>query len=153
MNAGIASRPSHAERTRAYIRQSAKNIGIDESYLSRMVDEFYDRVRADARLGPIFESAIGEDWGPHLRKMKAFWAAVALSAGGYSGRPVPVHRALTDVEPRDFDRWLGLFRATLTDTAPTPEAVSYLDIRAERIAQSLRMAMFDETEAGSPALR
>ncbi|MCZ7675655.1 MAG: hypothetical protein M5U35_07010 [Roseovarius sp.] len=39
---------------RAYIRQSAKIIGIDESYLSRMVDEFYDRVRADARLGPIF---------------------------------------------------------------------------------------------------
>ncbi len=153
MSAPFSLEPSHAERKRAQIRQAAQIIGIDEGYLSRMVDEFYARVRADARLGPIFETAIGADWGPHLARMKTFWAAVALSAGGYSGQPVAVHRALKGVEPQDFDRWLGLFRATLRDTAPTPEAVSYLDIRAGRIARSLRMAMFDETRTGVPSLR
>ena len=74
------------------------------------------------------------------------------SAGTYSGKPVVVHRALPGVEPDDFTRWLALFNATLADTAPTPEAVSYLALRAERIAQSLSMAMFDRTEHGTPAL-
>lgn len=143
---------SYSRRKRAQIREAAGIIGIDEDYLSRMVEEFYTRVRADARLGPIFEAKLGDDWGLHLARMKAFWASVALSAGTYSGKPVVAHRALPGVEPDDFTRWLALFNATLADTAPTPEAVSYLALRAERIAQSLRMAMFDRTEHGTPAL-
>ena len=85
--------------------------------------------------------------------MKQFWASVALNAGTYSGKPVAVHQKIEGVERADFDHWLGLFRATLHDTAPTPEAADYLMIRAERIAQSLSMAMFGRTDTGIPALR
>lgn len=152
MSEEFALEHGYSQQKRAQIREAAGIIGINEGYLSRMVEEFYARVRADARLGPIFEAELGDDWGPHLAKMKAFWASVALSAGTYSGKPVVVHRALTGVEHEDFDRWLGLFHATLADTAPTPEAISYLALRAERIAQSLSMAMFDSTEQGAPAL-
>ena len=152
MTAHFAIEPSYAENKRAQIRQAAEIIGVDEGYLSIMVDEFYARIRADTRLGPIFETEIGDDWGPHLKVMKRFWASVALNAGAYSGKPVAVHRRIGGVERDDFDRWLALFHATLKDTARTPEAVNYLMFRAERIAQSLRMAMFERHETGVPSL-
>ncbi|MBI6628827.1 group III truncated hemoglobin [Pontibaca sp. S1109L] len=134
------------------MRAAAAAKGIDEAYLSFLVDEFYSRVRADARLGPIFIGEIGDDWAAHLEQMKAFWASVALNAGLYSGKPVPAHQKLVGVERSDFGRWLGLFRDTLNDTAPTPEAAAYLKIRAERIARSLEMAMFERLPDGVPSL-
>ncbi|RKF13956.1 group III truncated hemoglobin [Roseovarius spongiae] len=153
MTAPFAIEASFAEKKRAQIREAARIMGIDEDYLSLMVDEFYARIRADARLGPIFEAEIGEDWGPHLDRMKRFWASVALNAGTYAGKPVVVHQRLQGVEPDDFGRWLSLFKATLDETARTPEAAQYLMSRAERIAQSLRMAMFERNPAGVPSLR
>lgn len=143
----------YSERKRAQIREAARIIGIDEPYLSRLVDAFYGRIRSDARLGPIFEAELGQDWGPHLERMKRFWAAIALNAGGYSGKPVAVHQRLRGVERKDFDLWLALFRRSLEETASTPDAVNYLMIRAERVAQSLKFAMFDKTEGGVPTLR
>ncbi len=134
---------SFAEDKRAEIRAAAARLGIDEDYISRLVDAFYARVRADATLGPIFEREIGDRWDPHLARMKAFWASVALNAGAYSGRPVPVHQRLEGVSRTHFTRWLGLFREILTETAPSAGAVDYFMLRAERIAASLQMAMFD----------
>lgn len=130
-----------AQERRKEIQAEAARLGIDEAYISLLVETFYSRVRADARLGPIFEQAIS-DWIPHLATMKDFWASVALNAGRYSGRPVPKHKALTQVRAEDFAIWLTLFRQTLIDTAPTPEVVPYFMERAERIARSLQMAMF-----------
>lgn len=153
MSDRISITDSPAEQRRAQIRAAAAAMGIDAPYLSLMVDTFYDRIRADPRLGPIFEAEIGDNWGPHLARMKDFWASVALNAGSYSGKPVAVHQKINGVERGDFDVWLGLFHATLQDTAPTPEAAHHLMIRAERIAQSLAMAMFGQTDSGIPALR
>lgn len=127
---------------RAEIQRRAHAIGIDEAYVSLLVDEFYRRVRLDRTLGPIFEAAIGDRWDHHLPRMKSFWASVALNTGSYSGQPVPAHRKLTDVEKSHFGIWLALFRQTLEDTAATPGAVAYFMERAERIAESLQLAMF-----------
>lgn len=131
-----------AQERRAEIQAKAAQLGIDEAYIGLLVDTFYARVRADARLGPIFEKAIGDNWGPHLATMKNFWTSVALNAGRYSGRPVPKHKALTQVRAEDFAIWLSLFRQTLMDTAPTPGSIPYFMERAERIARSLQLAMF-----------
>lgn len=153
MSDPISIKDSPAQQRRAEVRARAEAMGIDAPYLSLMVETFYASIRADARLGPIFEAEIGEDWGPHLARMKDFWASVALNTGSYSGKPVAVHQGIQGVERADFDRWLGLFYATLRDTAPTPQAAQHLMVRAERIAQSLRMAMFGQTDTGIPALK
>lgn len=131
-----------ASERRAEIQRRANAIGIDETYISMLVDEFYRRVRSDTVLGPIFEQAIGDRWDYHLPRMKSFWASVALNAGTYSGQPVPAHKKLTSVEKVHFQHWLALFRGTLEDTAPTPEAIEYFMERAARIAESLQLAMF-----------
>ena len=131
-----------AEQRRAEIQAKAAAMGIDEVYVSQLVDCFYGRVRAHPLLGPVFEEVIGENWDRHLRTMKDFWASVAFNAGRYGGKPVPAHKKLTKVQPWHFNIWLALFRQTLEDTAPSPAAVLYFMERAERIAQSLQLAMF-----------
>ncbi|MDA7949693.1 MAG: group III truncated hemoglobin [Hyphomicrobiaceae bacterium] len=131
-----------AEQRRRDIQANAACLGIDDAYVSLLVDTFYARVRSHDVLGPLFNDVIGDEWGSHLSKMKDFWASVAFNAGRYSGTPVPKHQALTNVREEDFDIWLRLFRETLEDTAPTPEVVPYFMKRAERIATSLKYAMF-----------
>lgn len=140
-----------ATERRAEIQESAAQMGIDEDYISRLVDTFYTRIQRDEVLGPIFASHVG-DWDTHLPTMKNFWSSVALSSGRYSGRPVPAHFKLKDqLSPADFSRWLALFRQTLDDTAPSTEAVDYFMERAERIAKSLQLAMFGDPDLNFPA--
>lgn len=139
-----------AEERRAEIQANAAALGIDEAYISLLVETFYGRIRAHELIGPIFETAIGDDWDHHLANMKAFWASVALSAGRYSGKPVPAHKKHTSIQPWHFKIWLALFEQTLKDTSPTPGAVTYFMERAERIAQSLQLAMFGVPGLGEP---
>lgn len=131
-----------ARERRAELQRKANAIGIDEAYVSRLVDSFYERIRADPRLGPIFDEIIGDRWNHHLPRMKDFWSSVALHTGAYSGQPVPAHMKLEQVQQADFQLWLNLFRETLEETAPTPEAIDYFMERAHRIAESLQLAMF-----------
>lgn len=142
----MATPPFHrvrtAEQRRADIQANADRLGIDEAYISQLVDEFYGRIQGHPEIGPIFNQAIGDDWAPHLARMKDFWASVALNAGRYSGKPVPKHQRLTAAKPEHFDIWLALFRQTLEETAPSPAVVDYFMERALRIAESLKLAMF-----------
>ncbi|WP_340692824.1 group III truncated hemoglobin [Hyphomonas sp.] len=131
-----------AEERRRDIQLNADRMGIDDAYISELVETFYYRVRADATLGRIFNKEIGDNWGPHLARMKDFWASVAMNAGRYNGKPVPAHTKLEGVDASHFQIWLGLFRQTLEDTAPSAEAIPYFMERAERIAKSLQLAMF-----------
>ena len=97
-------------------------------------------MQADERLGPIFAGRI-TDWGPHLAKMKHFWASVLLKTGEYKGKPVPAHFVMKEVEAEDFGIWLTHFRATAHEILE-PEAAPIVIAHAERIAASLWMAMF-----------
>lgn len=130
-----------AEERRLAIQENASRLGIDDAFISELVEIFYARVRVHPRLGPIFNGEV-DDWPEHLAKLKDFWASVALNAGRYSGKPVPAHMKLEGVTREDFGEWLGLFRQTLEDIAPGAETVDYFMVRAERIAQSLQLAMF-----------
>ena len=112
--------------------------GIDEAMIGRLVDGFYDRVRADPLIGPVFNDRIS-DWGPHLEQMRLFWSSVALMSGAYHGRPMPKHLPLP-VDSRHFDRWLALFEATARDLCP-PVAADHFIERARRIAESLELGV------------
>lgn len=128
-------------RRRAHQVASAK-IGVTDDYIDELVETFYVRIRAHEILGPIFADVVQNNWEPHLAKMKLFWSSVALSTGVYKGQPVPAHVKISGLTETHFDIWLGLFEQTLKDTAPTPELVDYFMKRANRIAQSLRLALF-----------
>ena len=112
--------------------------GLDEQLLTELVHRFYDKVRGDAVLGPIFDARI-KDWGPHLQRMVAFWSSVALMSGRYHGAPVPAHASLP-VGWSHFERWLSLFRQTAAEVCP-PQGAAHVVERAERIARSLFAAI------------
>ncbi len=114
--------------------------GLDDGMLHRLVHGFYDRVRTDPLLGPVFAERI-TNWGPHLEKMVDFWSSVALMTGRYHGAPMPKHLPLP-VEGEHFDRWLALFRETAQEICP-PEGAAWVIERAERIAASIHMNIED----------
>jgi hemoglobin len=115
--------------------------GIDEALIERLVRAFYARIRADDMLGPIFNERI-DDWEFHIQRLCAFWSSVALSTGAYSGSPMQKHLRLP-IDGRHFDHWLGLFRQTATEICP-PVAADFLIERADRIAESLELALAGE---------
>lgn len=77
------------------------------------VDNFYQKVRDDDFIGPIFMKTIG-DWTPHLEKMYAFWNAALFGVAGFKGNPFAKHAPLK-INPNHFERWLQLFDKTIDD--------------------------------------
>ena len=127
-----------SERRAEITAEIMARTGIDESMIERLVRAFYDKVRADALLGPVFAARI-VDWEPHLQRMGAFWSSVALMSGVYHGRPMEKHLPLP-VDARHFDRWLGLFEETAHAVCP-PAAAEHFIERAHRVAESLELGI------------
>ncbi len=92
--------------------ESYKDIkGLDDIKL--MVDDFYNKVKMDELLSPIFFEYIPTDWQPHLEKMYLFWNAALFGEKGYVGNPFSKHVKLITVTPTHFERWLLLFHETI----------------------------------------
>jgi len=109
---------------------------IDRAGVVRLVDAFYDRVRADTILSPIFDGVAHVDWHRHLPKMYDFWESVLFGKNGFKGNPLVVHRELARRAPmttREFSRWLQLFHATVDALFAGPCA-DEAKLRASRIA-------------------
>lgn len=128
----------HDRRRAAITDEISARTGIDEAMIRRLVHGFYDRVRADPMLGPVFAARI-VDWGPHLERMCAFWSSVALLTGRYHGRPMQKH-ALLPVDAAHFDRWLALFCDTARALCP-PTAAEHFIGKARMIAESIELGL------------
>jgi hemoglobin len=110
------------------------------SDIARLVNLFYDQVRADNLLGPIFDDVAHVDWVEHLPKMYDFWESVLFGTAVFKGNPLAVHRALARVAPmtaREFDRWVALFQATVDDLF-TGVVAADAKMRAARIAVNMQ---------------
>ena len=125
---------------------------VSEGGIALLVDSFYARVRVDPRLGPIFERVVRGDWDTHLAKMKDFWSSVMLTTGRYKGAPVPAHLRIKDIEPPLFDRWLELFGETCDELFDAGVAEAFR-VKAARIAESLKLALFFRLEPASARAR
>lgn len=79
-----------------------------------LVDRFYEKVREDQTLGPIFDRVVGDKWPVHLDRMYRFWQTILLAEHTYHGSPFPPHMKLP-IGKEHFDRWLSLFSETLKE--------------------------------------
>ena len=93
---------------------------ITEDEIAGLVDAFYAKVREDARLGPVFNAAI-DDWPRHIAHANA-------------------------IDPAMFDRWLALWRTTARERL-APELAESIIAKAERIGESLKLALFFRIDA------
>ena len=82
--------------------------------ITLLVNQFYEKVKQDDLLGPIFEKVINSNWEPHLEKMYRFWETVLLNNHTYHGSPFVPHAKLP-ISAEHFDRWLELFLTTIDD--------------------------------------
>ena len=127
-----------SERREYITAEIIARTGISDAMIDRLVRNFYEKVRRDGLLAPIFEARI-KDWEPHLRRMCSFWSSVALMSGRYHGSPMAKHLPLP-VDAAHFDRWLALFEETARETCP-PEAAAHFVERARQIAESLELGI------------
>ena len=123
--------------TTAVVRQSEPT----EPNIRELVYAFYERVRADPLLGPVFEQKLAGRWDEHLPKMCAFWGSLVLGSKQYRGNVQQSHQPLEGVEPQHFSRWLYLFLDTVEGRYVPAAAVRFME-PALRIAQSLQLSRF-----------
>ncbi|HEY0504277.1 MAG TPA: group III truncated hemoglobin [Lysobacter sp.] len=111
---------------------------LTQAHLAQLVDRFYEKVRLDPGLGPVFNAAI-DDWPGHKHMLTQFWSSVALGTRSYRGNPMSAHRP-HPIRAEHFDRWLALWRATALEVLPA-EHVDRVCGYAEKIGYSLRYGL------------
>lgn len=94
-----------------------------------LVNSFYDKVKSDALLGPVFGHV---DWPRHLPVMYNFWSSMLLGEMTYRGNPLQSHLALP-IDSAHFAQWLKLFEETLDENF-TGDKADETRMRARAIA-------------------
>lgn len=119
---------------------------ITQARLALLVDRFYEKVRQDALIGPVFLRAV-DDWDEHLSLLTAFWSSVMLGVPGFKGQPMAAHLRLADeIAPAMFARWLALWNETTAECF-APAAAGQLQARAAQIGRNFQTALFGRPDA------
>jgi hemoglobin len=82
----------------------------------RLVRGFYARALEDPMIGWLFTDVAGLDLEAHVPRITDFWATMLLGAGTYRGGAFAPHarvHARARLRGGHFERWLGLWRATV----------------------------------------
>ena len=108
-----------------------------EQEVSTLVHRFYDRIRDDELLGPVFNTHI-QDWDQHLDVMVRFWSSLLRGTATFRGRPMPKHAVLPELTASMFHHWLALFDLT-THELNNPHMAAQAQDFARRIARQLWM--------------
>jgi len=115
-------------------------IELSDQQIETLVHRFYERIRDEPLLGPVFASRIADDeWPAHLDKMVRFWSTILRGSNRYTGNPMVVHQQLAGITAQHFERWLALFREVAEGCLSQELADSILQ-RAERMGARLQAA-------------
>jgi len=113
-------------------------VAFDETTIATLVDHFYEKVRRDPQIGPVFNAAV-HDWDEHKQLLTSFWSSVALRSGSYRGNPMAAHRP-HPIRAEHFDRWLALWGETCAEELDEVHAGHMLEY-AQRIGRSLKYGL------------
>jgi hemoglobin len=127
--------------TSAPFEHRAVEAGLTQALVRKVITLFYDKVRSDAVLGPVFAEAIGDDWNPHIERIVLFWLTATRLGRGYDGRRfMPAHLRNRSIRADQLPRWLELFRSTAAEQCSPQIASALVDI-AERMAETLAIGL------------
>lgn len=101
----------------------------NRSQVELLVNKFYEKVRADEVLAPLFSHV---DWVKHLPVMYNFWGSLLLGEQNYRGNPFQPH-AVLPLQQKHFNQWLQLFIATVEENFEGEKALEAIQ-RASAIA-------------------
>ncbi|TYB71500.1 group III truncated hemoglobin [Bizionia gelidisalsuginis] len=115
-----------------------------------LVDAFYDKVRVEPTLGPIFNGAIN-DWPKHLEHLTTFWETSLLFnkalENKYKGNPIEAHIKVdaqmdNSISELHFGLWLNLWVETL-DEHFEGDIAAMAKRRARKMASFLYLNIFE----------
>lgn len=109
---------------------------LDRGDIKTLVDSFYDKVKADTVIGPLFSHV---DWPHHLPVMYDFWSSMLLGDQTYRGNPLQKHLSLP-LQREHFERWLKLFTETVNENFEGDKAEE-VKMRAQSIAGIFQVKM------------
>ncbi len=107
-----------------------------------MVDSFYEGIRSDEQLGPVFDSKIA-DWSKHLSTMYSFWDSILFGTADYRCNPFAKHMNPLAGHAH-FKRWIEIFIATVDRLFEGPKA-EQAKAAAKSIAHSFQLRMGVDT--------
>ncbi len=84
---------------------------IDRKDIETLVNLFYNKVKSDELLLPVFSHV---DWPHHLPIMYNFWSSMLLGDQSYLGNPFQKHIHLA-IDSSHFNQWLALFKETVDE--------------------------------------
>lgn len=117
---------------------------INKESIDKLMDIFYDKIKSDNNLGPIFKSKIGESkeaWDKHKDKISNFWQGQILGEGNYRGQPMKTHIELPPFPQEFFNIWLDLFSQSL-DLVFDDNCKAVFLKRAQMIANSFQNMIY-----------
>jgi len=109
--------------------------------LEQLVDSFYNKVRNDDLLGPLFARV---NWEYHLPVMYSFWENALFYSGGYAGNPLRTHQNFHKRMPLNeahFSCWLQIFNNTVDELFEGANAVMVKQ-KAKNIATVMQLKIF-----------
>lgn len=112
----------------------------------KLVSTFYDKIRKDPLLGPIFNKAIAEDeWPAHLEKLTDFWETNLFGIAKFKGNPMEAHRKVDEsnnhtIEMQHFGVWIQHWFRTI-DSLFEGERAEKAKRAARKMATGLFMGM------------
>ena len=112
---------------------------INETSLRTTLIHFYNKVREDDLIGPIFIEKIGttdEDWAPHIDRVVNFWRSVLLGEKTYDGGFMMKHMSLPGLEMKHFRRWVELFIPTVEQHFDIHQSLE-ITIKAQTLMRNL----------------
>jgi len=112
---------------------------ITEESLRVLLIAFYEKVRKDDLIGPIFTDMIGttdEDWAPHMDRVVAFWSSVLLNTKSYGGGFMIKHAAIPNLEMEHFKRWMEIFMPAVSEHFEVSQSIE-ITIKAQTLLRNL----------------
>ena len=124
-------------------------IDVERRDIAEVVAAFYQRVRSDETLGPVFAERV-RDWPEHEEKITCFWANALLFERSYSGNPMRAHMEAGNVRPAHFERWLALFDEVLKSRISSPQSEQWSAL-VHRIGRGLSFGLTEfQKPQGAP---
>lgn len=108
-----------------------------------VVSNFYDDVRNDDLLSPIFDSKLSGLWEAHVERLVNFWCNIILSTNDYKGSVYRKHMEISGATKEHFVRWLQLFERNAASQFSDEVYFEVMQI-ANRLATSLQHGMVSD---------
>lgn len=129
-----------------------KNDIVTREDIGLLVHKFYDKIRIDEELGPIFNKVI-TNWDEHLILLTDFWDTSLLTGKTYSGNPFTAHQRADDatgniISVNHFGAWLNLWFATVDENFEGENAQT-IKRRARKMQTPIFMSIFENRQKKS----